>query len=269
MAFELGFDGKRALVIGGATGIGAAAASLLRDLGAHVTIADVATPSIEMDECFGVDLRDRASVEALVDGLRGPVDVLLSCAGVADGTPNLPLINFIGHRLIIERAVERNLLPDGAAIGMIASIVGMGWAEQLDEIVEFLDTDGYDEAAAWIDKHPECADYAFSKRAMIVYCARRAAALSHRRIRFNCIAPGPTMTPLMARTEAWQFFEQAFANVTGRPGATTEQQARALVFLVSEAADYVSGACLPVDGGFITGGMVGSLEHPIFDILLG
>lgn len=262
------FDGRHALVIGGATGMGAAASTLLNDLGASVSVADVAEPTAAADRYLPLDLRDRAAIESLVDGLDGPVDVLLSCAGIAAEGPDLPLINLIGHRHLIERALDRDLLPSGSAIGMIASIGGIAWQKHLDDALAFLDTADFDEAVAWLDKRPELANYVFSKQAMIVYCARRAPQLFRRGIRINCVAPGPTMTPLMEGTESWQGFEHAFHEVMGRPGLTAEDAASPLVFLVSDAAGYVSGTCMPIDGGFITGGIVGAVESPIVDLLL-
>ena len=65
-------------------------------------------------------MKKLAASEKCVAGLNPPVDVLLSCAGVADGTPGLPQVNFIGQRHLIEAALDRNLLPAGGAIGMMA-----------------------------------------------------------------------------------------------------------------------------------------------------
>ena len=50
-----------------------------------------------------VNLGDAASIDAAVDECGGPVHALFSCAGVADGTPNIEKINFIGHRYLIDR----------------------------------------------------------------------------------------------------------------------------------------------------------------------
>jgi NAD(P)-dependent dehydrogenase (short-subunit alcohol dehydrogenase family) len=262
------FHGKSALVVGGASGMGLAAAQLVGELGATVTIADVKAPGIEVGAYRPLDLRDRVAIEAFVDGLDGPIDAVLSCAGVADGTPGLPQVNFIGQRHLIERLLDRGLLHPGAAISMISSIGGIGWRRNLETIGDFLDTTDFDAASAWIDVHPELAGYGFSKEAMIVYCARRAPELVRRGIRINCIAPGPTLTPLMAANESWVGFEQGFQSAMGHPGATSEEQAYPLVFLASDAASHISGTCLVVDLGFTSGGMVGAVESPILDMLL-
>jgi len=97
-AFRL--DGKRVLVVGGATGMGAAAAALA------------------------------------LDACGGPVHALLACAGVADGAPGIERINFVGHRHLIDRMIEEGMLGRGAAIGFISSAAGLGWEANLEEFRE-------------------------------------------------------------------------------------------------------------------------------------
>ena len=57
---------------------------------------------------------EQASIDAAVDECGGPVDALLSCAGVADGTPGIERINFIGHRHLIDRMLAKGMLPIAA-----------------------------------------------------------------------------------------------------------------------------------------------------------
>ena len=115
------FDGKRALVVGGATGMGAAAAEVVRDAGAEVVVLDFAEITLAGVKAVHVNLAERDSIDAAVDACGGTVDALFSCAGVADGTPGIERINFIGHRHLIDRLLERDMLPRGSAIGMISS----------------------------------------------------------------------------------------------------------------------------------------------------
>ena len=121
------YDGKRALVVGGATGMGAATAELVQDLGAEVVVMDFAPVTLAGREGDHLDLRDKASIDAAVDECGGPIDALFSCAGAADGTPGIEKINFIGHRHLIDRAIEQGYLGRGSAIGMISSTAGLGW----------------------------------------------------------------------------------------------------------------------------------------------
>lgn len=261
------FDGKHALVVGGASGMGQATGDLVKELGGTVTVMDVKEPLGDHDRFIQLDLVDKASIDAALDQVTDPVHALFSCAGISGGAP-LPQINFIGQRHLIESALDRGLLTRGASIAMIASIGGMGWEHDLDAIGEVLDTPDYETAVKWIEANPERNDYSFFKRVMIAYCGRQAPDLMRRGIRINATAPGPTMTPLMASTEGWQGFETGFQAMMGRPGSTADEQAYPLVFLASDAASFVSGTCLIVDAGFIGGGMTGALEGPMVDALV-
>src|SRR5690606_12181297 len=100
------FDGKRALVVGGASGMGAAAAELLLDAGAEVVVLDHAPVTLPGAKAVHVDLAERGSIDAALEEAGGSFDALLCCAGVADGTPGIERINFIGHRHLIDRLLE-------------------------------------------------------------------------------------------------------------------------------------------------------------------
>jgi NAD(P)-dependent dehydrogenase (short-subunit alcohol dehydrogenase family) len=189
------FDGKRALVVGGASGMGAAAAEVVRDAGAEVVVLDFAEITLPGVKAIHVNLAERESVDAALDACGGTVDALFSCAGVADGTPGIERINFIGHRYLIDRLLERDMLPGGSAIGMISSAAGLGWEANLEALEELLDTTEWDAAVQWtVDKG--WADYLHMKQAMCAYVARQAHPLFKRGIRINAICPGPTDTPL-------------------------------------------------------------------------
>ena len=63
----------------------------------------------------------KASIDAAVEECGGRVDALFSCAGVADGTPGIEKINFLGHRHMINRMLDAGMLGRGSAIGFISS----------------------------------------------------------------------------------------------------------------------------------------------------
>src|SRR6478735_6168339 len=104
------YDGKRALVVGGATGMGAATAKLVQQLGSEVVVMDFAPVTLAGVKAISLDLRDKGSIDAAVDECGGPIDALFSCAGAADGTPGIEKINFIGHRHLIDRAIDKGFL---------------------------------------------------------------------------------------------------------------------------------------------------------------
>jgi NAD(P)-dependent dehydrogenase (short-subunit alcohol dehydrogenase family) len=256
------YDGKRALVVGGATGMGAAVAELVQDLGAEVVVMDFAPVTLAGAKAIDLDLRDKASIDAAIDECGGPVHALYACAGVADGTAGIEKINFIGHRHLIDRAIAKGFLGRGSAIGFISSTAGLGWRNHLDEVKGFLDdAPDFDSAVAWIEAHPDKASYMFSKQAINVYVQSRAHELLKQGIRINAILPGPTDTPLArANAETWLGFGTDYRGDAGIEASRPDEQAGPLVFLCSDAASHVSGEILIVDAGFTGSGMTGVYE---------
>jgi NAD(P)-dependent dehydrogenase (short-subunit alcohol dehydrogenase family) len=256
---RFGYERKHVLVVGGATGMGGAAAAIASDMGARVTVMDFAPVTLSGAAAITLDLRDRASIDAAIDALEGDVDALLSCAGAADGMPGIEQINFIGHRHLIERLVTDGRLPRGSAIGLISSTAGLGWEAELDRLVEYLDTPDFEAASAWIVAHPGTDTYRWSKQAMNAYTARRAFGLLQQGIRINAILPGPTDTPLArAHADQWLGFGKDYRAEAGVAAATPEDQAYPLLYLCSDAASYITGACLVVDAGFGMAGLTGT-----------
>jgi NAD(P)-dependent dehydrogenase (short-subunit alcohol dehydrogenase family) len=252
------YDGKRVLVVGGATGMGAAAAELVKDAGAEVVVMDRAEVTLPGVKAIKVDMADKASIETAVDECGGPVHALLSCAGVADGTPGIERINFIGHRHMIDKMLADDMLPRGSAIGLISSAAGFGWRENLTRLNEYLDITDFDEATKWCEDNGK-ADYMWSKLAINAYVAREAFGLLKRGVRINAILPGPTDTPLaQANKEMWLGFGADYREETGIEASTPLEQAYPLVFLCSEAARGVTGVTLITDAGYFSAGISGS-----------
>jgi NAD(P)-dependent dehydrogenase (short-subunit alcohol dehydrogenase family) len=256
------YDGKRALVVGGATGMGAAVAELVQDLGAEVVVMDFAPVTLAGAKAIDLDLRDKASIDAALDECGGPIHALFSCAGVADGTAGIEKINFIGHRHLIDRAIAQGHLGRGSAIGFISSTAGLGWRKHLDEVKAYLDAaPDFDSAVAWIEANPDKASYTWSKQSINVYVQSRALELLKQGIRVNAILPGPTDTPLArANAETWLGFGTDYRADAGIEASRPDEQAGPLVFLCSDAASHVSGEILIVDAGFTGSGVTGAYE---------
>jgi NAD(P)-dependent dehydrogenase (short-subunit alcohol dehydrogenase family) len=265
------YDGKRALVVGGATGMGAATAELVQDAGAEVVVMDYAEVKLPGAKAIHVNLGEKASIDAAVDQVGGPVNAVFSCAGVADGTPNIEKINFIGHRYLIDSLLDRDWLPRGSAIGFISSAAGLGWEASLPELKEFLDITDFDAAAKWAQDHNH-ADYMHSKQAICTYVEREAMPLLKRGIRINAICPGPTDTPLaQANKDMWLGFGSDYREEVGVEAATPLEQAYPLVFLCSEAAGAVTGTIMITDSGYFAAGVTEAFPAatPVVNFLLG
>jgi NAD(P)-dependent dehydrogenase (short-subunit alcohol dehydrogenase family) len=252
------YDGKRVLVVGGATGMGAAAAELALDAGAEVVVMDFAEVKLLGAKAIHVNLAEKASIDAAVDECGGPVHALMACAGVADGTPAIERINFVGHRHLIDRMLTSGMLPRGSAIGFISSAAGLGWESNLATLKEYLDTTDFDSGSAWAVEHGY-ADYYHSKQAICAYVARQAFPLLKQGIRINAICPGPTDTPLArANEEMWLGFGADYREELGIPASTPLDQAYPLVFLCSDAAAAIAGITLITDVGYISSGITAS-----------
>ena len=265
------YDGKRVLVVGGATGMGAAAAELTQDAGAEVVVMDYAEVTLPGAKAIHVNLAEKDSIDAAVDECGGPVHALMACAGVADGTPNIEKINFVGHRHLINRMLDGDMLPRGSAIGFISSAAGLGWESSLADLKQYLDTPDFESGSAWAIEHGY-ADYFHSKQAICAYVATQAFPMLKRGIRINAICPGPTDTPLaQANKELWLDFGADYRGEAGIEASTPLEQAYPLLFLCSDAAVAVNGVILITDAGYMVSGLTDTFAPAgdIAKILMG
>ena len=266
---EFRFDGKRVLVVGGATGMGAAAAQLAAELGGEITVLDIEPIGYPTKASVQVDLSDRASVDAGLDRLDGKFDVVFSCAGIADG-PKVMKVNFISQRHIIDTLVADGRVGGGAAIGMISSIGGYAWQSNLAQCLDFLLNDTWEAMQRWVDDHEGTDSYVFSKQAMNAYVARQALEYAAKDMRINAIMPGGTDTPLARKNpDTWLPFQGDFREATGRSHLTPRQMGNALAFLCMGAASGINGASLVVDDGYMSAGITGALSSPTVSMLAG
>ena len=147
---DLDYTGKRILVTGGATGVGAALLDLLAELGASdVTVLDIKQPTGPHATFIQTDLSDKAGVDAAIAGTAGPIDALFNNAGVADTLP--PEVVFKVNALAL-RHLSESLLPqirEGGTIVNTASIAGAQWPAHLQDILELLAVDDWDAGLEW------------------------------------------------------------------------------------------------------------------------
>jgi len=236
------FDGKRAFVTGAGSGIGEAVARALHAEGAHVTLADVAGDRAQaiVDElgegradALALDVRDEAAVR---DALPAQLDVLANIAGIGSTTtaPETPLdvwedvfaVNARGTFLTCKHALPAMIARRSGNIVNMASIAGVV---------------GLRNRAAY------CA----SKGAVIALT--RALAIDHvgDGVRVNAVAPGTVGSPWVQRlvSEAGESLDDLRARQPmGRLGEPDEI-AEAVLYLASDAAAFVTGSILTIDGG--------------------
>jgi NAD(P)-dependent dehydrogenase (short-subunit alcohol dehydrogenase family) len=259
----LGFEGKRVVVTGCFSGMGAATASLLMSLGAEVHGLDYKDSILPLASFTHVDLRDPASIEAAAAKIGGRVDALFNCAGLPNSFPPMDVmkVNFIGLRHLTEQILP--MMSVGGAIANIASTGGLGWSRRIPTNMECVTTKGWDAALAWCAANEETVreGYSFSKENVIVWTQYMGAHLIKRGIRINCTLPSPTQTPMMEAFEATSGKEvvAAAAEPMGRY-STPEEQAGGIVLLNSSLASIINGVVLPVDGGFMGGLATGQVD---------
>ncbi|MGV9675882.1 coniferyl-alcohol dehydrogenase [Nocardia sp. NPDC003482] len=248
------YDGRRVVVTGCSSGIGAQVARQVRELGGEVIGLDRADPDLALDAFHRVDLTDTDSIDRAVAAIGGVVDALFNVAGVSSGIGD-PLrvvaINFLGMRYCAESLWAA--MGSGGTIASVSSLAAAGYLEHRDQSEGLLATTGLADGIDWCRAHPEAiADggYRLSKEAIIHYTMRHAVPLGARGIRINCTAPGVTETPILdqLRSAYGQDYLDTIPKPLGRV-STPAEQAAVLVFLNSRAASYITGQVVWVDGG--------------------
>lgn len=249
-----GYQGKRVVVTGCHSGIGHATAKLLVGAGAEVIGLDVKPVDLQLASYIPLDLRDPHSIAGASEAIRGSIDALFNCAGVAPGwaAADVMAVNFIGTRYLTERLSEAMI--EGSSIVSVASNGGAGWIQHLTILGELTATGSFEEAVSWYDAHAAQApnSYSFSKEAVIYWTLKTSGSLIRRGIRMNCTSPGAVQTPMLEEIE--KVTPSAAIDVMAQPigrRSNAVEQAWPLLFLNSDAASYVNGVVLPVDGGFL------------------
>jgi NAD(P)-dependent dehydrogenase (short-subunit alcohol dehydrogenase family) len=261
----LDYTGRRVVVTGCASGIGAALVGQLSDLGADVIGLDVRPPTSGLNDFRELDLSDPASIDAAVASLGGQVDAVFNVAGVSSGIGDPLLvvkINFLGTRHLTEALAPR--MPSGSSIVSVSSLAASNYLENMGEVAGLLNTRTFAEGEQWCAEHPDAlADggYRLSKEAIILYGMKNAVPLGARGIRINCTGPGVTETPILdqLRSKYGQAYLDDIPKPLGRV-STPEEQAAVLVFLNSSAAGYLTGQVLWVDGGNLASRVAATLE---------
>jgi NAD(P)-dependent dehydrogenase (short-subunit alcohol dehydrogenase family) len=243
-------DGRVAIVVGAASGIGAVAARGLAAFGATVVCADVNQGGArevarEIQDAGGqsegayVDITNASSVSALfgdVAGRHGRVDVLVATPSVNVRRPLLQIADDD-----FERVVGLNLK---GTFRLLRAAGGLMASQERGSIILMSSI-----RAQVVE--PGQGVYAATKAGIIQMGRALAAELGPRGVRVNAIAPGVVDTPLTRPIKERSDWYEAYASKSalGRWAAVSEL-AGPVVFLASDASSYVTGAVLFVDGGW-------------------
>jgi 3-oxoacyl-[acyl-carrier protein] reductase len=247
-------DRRVAVVTGAARGIGATIAGRLARAGFRVVVADIdeaqaaacaATLAGEGLAAHGLrlDVADEASVAAAfaqLDAQWGRCDVVVNNAGIARTFPFLefPLdswkahldVNVTGVLLCAQQGARRMQQRGWGRIVNVASVAGM--------------------RAVGVGR----TGYGTSKAAVIGLTRQMAVELAAHGITANAVAPGPVDTPMTRVLHTDRFREDYSSAIPLRRYGTQEEVAATVAFLASDEASYITGAVLPVDGGFLASG---------------
>jgi len=247
---RLDFEGRVAVVTGGASGLGLAAAVRLKRDGARVILldrdknalaraaADLGTPGIALD------VTDRIAVSNAVERIEaehGPIAVLVTAAGVLD-PPRRP-------ERISDKAWEDIFAANVNGTRLVCQTIGARMAERgRGSIVTVA-------SIAGLEPGPLVA-YGPAKAAVIALTAALAGAWGRRGVRVNAVAPGYVRTPALERGLFFGLVDErrlAESTALGRL-ATGDEVAAAIAFLASDAAAAITGIVLPVDAGHLLAG---------------
>lgn len=242
---------RKAVVTGGASGIGAATVLELARQGYDVVAVDMNSSGAEavVQSALASGGRHRAICadvaddSAMVSTFReahaflGGLDALATCAGVADVTPFMSVsaaafrrvhdVNVIGTFLCIREAAR--YMEPGGRVCTIASVAGLRGGGLMGTVA-----------------------YASSKGAVLALTKNAARALAEKGISVNSVAPGATLTPMIA--EPWKdaaFRGRVESLAAQNRTAAPDEIARTVAFLLSPAASYIDGATLVADGGLV------------------
>lgn len=242
--------GRKAFVTGASGGLGRGIAKLFLDEGAMVALADIRGAEAARGEVGGgatstaiqVDVRDPASVEAAIAeawDTFGGLDILVNCAGVypsdlildmtVDAWDNVIDTNlkgpFLCSRLMVKRWIDEGVK------GHIVNIT----------------------SGAALRARPGAAHYCTSKAALEMLTRAFALEMAPHHIHINAVSPGFFDVSSDVNQVSKEYKDALVRTIPWGEGGKPADVAEAVLFLCSEAAGYISGTSLRVDGAYSTG----------------
>ncbi|MGR3615703.1 MAG: SDR family NAD(P)-dependent oxidoreductase [Paracoccaceae bacterium] len=257
----LSFDGRTVIVTGGASGIGYAIAQKLAAAGAAVAVVDqnrdgaqAAADELTQIGCkaiaIGADISRPNDVHALFEKaltLNGRIDGIAHCAGIGaektilnttlEDWDRIIRINLTGTFLCAQAAARLMVRQGYGRILLMGSAAG--------------DRGGTGRAA-----------YGASKGGVHALTRVLATELAELGITVNAMAPGAIETALVKKMHDAETRESYCAGIAANRYGTPEEVASVAAFLLSEDAGYVNGVVMPIDGGFMSSGVIKRRMNP-------
>lgn len=244
--------GRKALVTGASRGLGQAIAQALAAAGADVAVTARDVKGLEETRkrigstgrrsfAYAHDVRDVSSCSSVMDAaayaLDG-LDILINNAGYEEIRPALDVDEALWERIVSTNLKGAFFCAQAAARNMVA--LGTGGA-----IINLCSLTSYVGV-------PTAVPYGSSKAGLMGMTHALAAEWAQQGIRVNAIAPGyfrTAMTDVFYQDGAWR--EAMLEKIPQRRFGEMEDVAGAVVFLASDASRYVTGHCIPIDGGYL------------------
>ena len=243
-------EGKNILITGAASGIGRQCSIDFSKAGANVILLDINEEQLDITKsmcspavksyshkCNIVDVAGTEDVVKVAVTESGPIDGMLYCAGVERTLPYNHLtdkdyqqiysVNVIGATNLLKVLTKKNIRAENAKYVLIASITALVG-------------------------RPGVAAYAASKGAIVSLVKTLALEMATKGLNINCISPGTILTPLMEKMMESLTEEQQAERKSGFPlglGRSSDI-ANAAMFLLSDAARWITGQNIVVDGGY-------------------
>lgn len=239
-------ENKTILVLGASSGIGKATAIICSKMGANVIIAgrnqerlqdtlkELEVPGKHLT--YVLDLSDEGSWNEMLTALPA-VDGVACCAGIANMNPfsfisreeidKVFNTNCFGPILLIQKLIKHKKINKGGSIVFVASVDG-------PKIV-----------------HAGNSVYSSSKSALVGIARNMAIDLVNKKIRVNCVLPGTTDTPMVRTANVTEeMLNETAKTFPMKRFAQPEEVANAIIYLLSDGSNYVTGTELVVDGGY-------------------
>lgn len=238
-------EGKTILVTGATSGIGRATAIECARMGANVILNGRNVSrleetlrmmcDVEKHHIISADLTDEEQVKTLIEQCP-PVDGVACCAGVANMNPfafvsqeeieRVFHVNCFAPVMLVNRLLKAKKIGKGSSVVFVSSVDG-------PKIV-----------------HAGNSVYSGSKSALVGLARNMAIDLAGKKIRVNCVLPGTTDTPMIHTGSATdESLAETAKSLPMKRFAQPEEIANAIIFLLSDAASYITGTEITVDGG--------------------